>query len=160
MAWQPGEKPNNNNKNTNNSCSRESDFEIPTSFGWVIRVCILHWGLVFLLYFLFYLLCLLFFCDGDGDDGVSCYCQHFSSHPPPSPLHLPRLPPWIVWLMAGSDDEIRRQQSRHWNYKYNMCTYAWHKRSEGGMNSSRNIHIYVFLSSTGYKWFWELLNGQ
>lgn len=38
-----------------------------------------------------------FFCDGDGDDGVSCYCQHFSGYPRSRPFcTFPRLPPRIV----------------------------------------------------------------
>lgn len=157
MAWQPGEKPNNNNKNTNNSCSRESDFEIPTSFGWVIRVCILHWGLVFLLYFLFYLLCLLFFAMVMATT-ASVVIANILVATRPRPLctcPVSRHGLCDSWL-----EVMTKSDGRHWNYKYNMCTYAWHKRSAGGMNSSRNIHIYVFLSSTGYKWFWELLNGQ
>lgn len=96
-------------KNNKNSCSGCSSwgyyhYEIPTSFGWVIRVCILHWGLEILLDFfvLFAFFSFFFFCN-DGDDGVSCYCQHFSGQTSGSVTPAPSLPPRLVfvWLMAG-----------------------------------------------------------
>lgn len=54
----------------------------------VCAFCIGGWYFYCIFFFVLFALP-SFFCDGDGDDGVSCYCQHFSGYPRPSVRSVP-----------------------------------------------------------------------
>lgn len=123
----------------------------------VCAFCIGGWYF-YCIFFLFYLLCLLFFAMAMATTASVVIANILVATPAPRPFcTLPRLPPRSVWLMAGSDDEISRQRSRHWNYKYNLCT----RQRMHDINVARVVRIVQWIYIYMYTWVVRenLLNG-